>query len=180
MATISKAQKGKVVAKKKASHPNDDYKNMVNPATGKKGQMGGEGTNPPFKNPSKDLRPYKKLDPATSAQNGKAVKKQLSPAPKKKTGMDALKDLGKYVSTGGLATEKYNPAPSKQARKKMQAGGVVKSTKRVGSVDPKGAYTKVQKRTLAGAKGKASLTKDKQLGATKMAKCGTCMPKKKK
>jgi hypothetical protein len=65
------------------------------------------------------------------------------------------------------------------AKKKMQAGGVVKSTKRVGSVDPKGAYTKVQKRTLAGAKTKASLTKDKQLGATKMAKGGACMSKKK-
>jgi hypothetical protein len=53
------------------------------------------------------------------------------------------------------------------------------SSKRAGSVDPKGAFTTVQKRTLAGAKGKASLTKDKQLGATKMAKCGTSMSKKK-
>lgn len=46
--------------------------------------------------------------------------------------------------------------------------GLKAGTKRVGPVDPKGAYTKVQKKTLAGAKGKASLTKDKQLGATKM------------
>ena len=51
-------------------------------------------------------------------------------------------------------------------------------------LDPKGAYTKVQKRTLAGAKTKASLTKDKQLGATKMKnggcmKCGGKMSKKK-
>lgn len=52
------------------------------------------------------------------------------------------------------------------------------TAKRVGPVDPKGAFTKVQKKTLAGAKGKASLTKDKQLGATKMAKCGTKMSKK--
>lgn len=54
----------------------------------------------------------------------------------------------------------------------MQSGGSLTelkaSTKRVGPVDPKGAYTKVQEKTLAGAKGKASLTKDKQLGATKM------------
>jgi hypothetical protein len=42
--------------------------------------------------------------------------------------------------------------------------------KRVGPVDPKGAWTKVQEKTLAGAKGKASLKKDKQLGATKMSK----------
>lgn len=68
-------------------------------------------------------------------------------------------------------------------KKKMKNGGSLTglkaSNKRVGPVDPKGAYTGVQKKTLAGAKGKASLTKDKQLGATKMAKCGTKMSKKK-
>ena len=57
---------------------------------------------------------------------------------------------------------------------KMRNGGslsgLTASNKRVGPVDPKGAFTKVQKKTLAGAKGKASLTKDKQLGATKMTK----------
>lgn len=57
--------------------------------------------------------------------------------------------------------------------------GLKASNKRVGSVDPKGAFTKVQNKTLSGSKGKASLTKDKQLGATKMtAKCGTKMSKK--
>jgi len=56
--------------------------------------------------------------------------------------------------------------------------GLKASNKRVGPVDPKGAFTAVQKKTLAGAKGKASLTKDKQLGATKMAKCGAKMSKK--
>ena len=62
------------------------------------------------------------------------------------------------------------------ANKPMKNGGSLTglkaSKKRVGPVDPKGAYTKVQKKTLAGAKGKASLTKDKQLGATKMKKGG--------
>lgn len=48
--------------------------------------------------------------------------------------------------------------------------GLKASTKRVGPVDPKGAWTKVQKNTLAGAKGKAVLKKDKELGATKMSK----------
>jgi len=48
--------------------------------------------------------------------------------------------------------------------------GLNASNKRVGSVDPKGAWTKVQEKTLAGAKGKAVLKKDKQLGATKMSK----------
>ncbi len=51
--------------------------------------------------------------------------------------------------------------------KKMQAGGVTKSAKRVGPVDPNGAYTKVQERTLAGAKApKVPLVKDKELDAT--------------
>ena len=58
--------------------------------------------------------------------------------------------------------------------------GLKASNKRVGPVDPNGAYTKVQKKTLAGAKGKASLTKDKQLGATKMtAKSSAKLSKKK-
>ena len=57
--------------------------------------------------------------------------------------------------------------------------GLKASNKRVGPVDPKGAFTKVQKKTLTGVKGKASLTKDKQLGATKM-KSGGRMSKGKK
>lgn len=94
-------------------------------------------------------------------------------------------DVPKTIS--GLkkgATGKMDLRTSDQKKKsKMKNGGSLTglkaSNKRVGSVDPKGAYTKVQKKTLAGAKGKASLTKDKQLGATKMAKCGTKMSKKK-
>jgi hypothetical protein len=46
------------------------------------------------------------------------------------------------------------------------------SNKRVGPVDPKGAWTKVQEKTLAKAKGKAVLKKDKELGATKMKNGG--------
>ena len=56
--------------------------------------------------------------------------------------------------------------------------GLKTSNKRVGPVDPKGAYTTVQKKALSGAKGKASLNKDKQLGATKMAKRGMSIKKK--
>lgn len=57
--------------------------------------------------------------------------------------------------------------------KKMQAGGVTKPAKRVGPVDPNGAYTKVQERTLADKKlGVPKLTLDKELGATKMKKGG--------
>ena len=67
-------------------------------------------------------------------------------------------------------------AMAKKNAKKMKNGGSLAglkaSNKRVGPIDPKGAYTKVQEKTLAGAKGKATLTKDKQLGATKMKKGG--------
>jgi len=58
--------------------------------------------------------------------------------------------------------------------------GLKASNKRVGPVDPKGAFTKVQEKTLAGAKGKAHLKENKELGATKMkAKCGAKVSKKK-
>jgi hypothetical protein len=66
--------------------------------------------------------------------------------------------------------------------KKAKSGsltGLKASTKRDKGVDPKGAWTKVQEKTLAGAKGKAKLTPDKQLGATKM-KMGGRMTKGKK
>jgi len=62
----------------------------------------------------------------------------------------------------------------------MQAGGVVKTQpKRMGPIDPDGAYTKVQERTLAGKKVAApKLVKDKELGATKMKKGGKVSKKK--
>ena len=56
--------------------------------------------------------------------------------------------------------------------------GLNASTKRDKGIDPNGAWTTVQKKTLAGAKSKAKLTKDKQLGATKMAKRGMSIKKK--
>ena len=61
--------------------------------------------------------------------------------------------------------------------KKAQAG-LTASNKRVGPIDPKGAWTKVQEMTIAGKKTPVSLKKDKQLGATKM-KSGGKMKKKK-
>jgi hypothetical protein len=93
----------------------------------------------------------------------------------------------KTIKKGGLQlteNEKVKRGITKLApvKKKMKNGGSLSglkaSNKRVGPVDPKGAFTKVQKKTLAGAKGKASLTKDKQLGATKMAKRGMSIKKK--
>ncbi len=103
---------------------------------------------------------------------------------------DQVKQVKNYMNKSSTAEKIYQAlpnvgrmfgksaadVPSKKTggvvKKKMKNGGSLSglkaSTKRVGPVDPKGAFTKVQKKTLAGAKGKASLTKDKQLGATKM------------
>ena len=65
--------------------------------------------------------------------------------------------------------------------KKAQAG-LVASNKRVGPVDPNGAWTKVQEMNLPprNVKTKVSLTRDKQLGATKMMKLGGKAKAKKK
>ena len=50
--------------------------------------------------------------------------------------------------------------------------GLDASDKRVGPIDPQGAWTKVQEATLAGARMKATLKRDKELGATKMKNGG--------
>ena len=62
--------------------------------------------------------------------------------------------------------------------KKAQAG-LKASTKRVGPVDPDGAWTKVQEMNLPprNVKTKVSLTKDKEQGATSMAKDGKWIQK---
>ena len=92
--------------------------------------------------------------------------------------------MRKTISKQKAALKKraWSDSSLEPEKKKMKNGGSLSglkaSNKRVGPVDPNGAFTKVQKKTLAGAKGKASLTKDKQLGATKMAKSGMKMSKK--
>jgi hypothetical protein len=94
-----------------------------------------------------------------------------------------IKVLEQFESTPNPAREAAMTKQKTEMAKrisKMQAGGVVKSQpRRVGPVDLKGAYTKVQERTLAGAKvKKVPLTKDKELGATKMKKGGKVSKKK--
>ena len=84
-----------------------------------------------------------------------------------------LKENEKQLEKQSVAT------PKKKMKNGGSLSGLTASTKRDKGTDPNGAFTKVQKKTLAGAKGKASLTKDKQLGATKM-KSGGKMTKGKK
>lgn len=65
------------------------------------------------------------------------------------------------------------------ARIKKAQAGLKASNKRVGPIDPKGAWTKVQEENLPpkNKKTSVSLTKDKELGATKMAKDGKWIQK---
>ena len=94
----------------------------------------------------------------------------------KKRFQDIDKGLDKTSSPSEKISKAVNPKP------KMQAGGVVKTQpKRVGPVDPNGAYTKVQERNLPprDVKTKVSLSPNKQLGATKMMKKGGKVSKKK-
>jgi hypothetical protein len=61
----------------------------------------------------------------------------------------------------------------KKVAKKAKYGslsGIAASDARVGG--PKDAWGDIQRKTLAGAKGSVSLKKDKELGATSMAKSG--------
>jgi hypothetical protein len=74
---MNKAQAGKKVAKKpvkkRTPHPNDDYKDMVDPVTGKKGTMGGEGTTPPFTRKERSKMP--RVGSMGSGKNGKTISK---------------------------------------------------------------------------------------------------------
>ncbi len=155
---IAKAQMGKLV---------DKYKNFV-----KKGKDDSDYTKKTFKTADSLRSASPKLGP-------KGLKGLLDEKASNRRKADSLvKTVEKRV---GVPRE-LNLYEQKNGgkNKKFEAGGSLSglkaSNKRIGPVDPKGAYTKVQKRTLAGAKGKVSLKKDKQLGATKM-KMGGAMKK---
>jgi hypothetical protein len=114
-----------------------------------------------LRQPELKSNPYMELE---SIMNSRPQKLKQNPAKFNFEGSKAIYDKEGKVT--GYKKEKNG------GKTKMKNGGSLSglkaSNKRVGPIDPKGAYTKVQKKTLAGAKGKASLTKDKQLGATKM------------
>lgn len=91
---------------------------------------------------------------------------KMTPAERK------AKGVSKTVK-GNTTTYKYKTGGK---IKKAQAG-LKASAKRVGPVDPQGAWTKVQEQTLAGKKTPVSLKRDKELGATSMAKDGKWIQK---
>jgi len=94
----------------------------------------------------------------------------------RREGRQAEREYKKAVRVAGREERKAERAEKKVP--KAQAG-LKASNKRVGPVDPKGAWTKVQEMNLPprNVKTKASLTEDKQLGATKMAKEGKWIQK---
>ena len=116
--------------------------------------------------PKEDLPAFKArtMAEAKSAKNGKSFPDLNKDG--KITKADILKGRGVIAKKGAKV-------------KKAQAG-LTASNKRVGPVDPKGAWTKVQEMNLPprNVKTSVSLKKDKQLGATKM-KSGGKMKKKK-
>jgi hypothetical protein len=119
---------------------------------------------------SKGKKEFEKIK--NSSAEGKTVKKV-----KREEVSKVISDLKKG------ATRKMDlRTPNQKKKSKMRNGGSLSglkaSTKRDKGTDVGGAWTKVQNKTLAGARGKAKLTKDKQLGATKMAKKGMSIKKK--
>jgi hypothetical protein len=99
----------------------------------------------------------------------------------RKTNLDALNKISDDFAKKQLEKTKlklYDNTKKKKMKNGGSLSGLTASTKRDKGTDVGGAWTKVQNKTLAGAKGKASLTKDKQLGATKMAKRGMSIKKK--
>jgi hypothetical protein len=119
-------------------------------------------------------------------QKGGAIKKKpLSPAPKPKTGMDALKALYEHVTTFGGATKKDNPkqkdinivkklketfSSTKKPMKKMELGGT--TTKRIIKKSTGGMYGIPQENL--GTSGQYGFAK--KGGATKAAKFAALAP----
>jgi hypothetical protein len=92
----------------------------------------------------------------------------------RREGRQAERDYKKTMRVA--AREERQAARAEKKAPKAQAG-LKASNKRVGPVDPKGAWTKVQEMTLAGKRTPVSLKKDKELGATSMAKEGKWIQK---
>ena len=116
---------------------------------------------------------YNLAKKAANSEVGKQVREDLKPERQKKA-LEGLKNFGK-----SLFGYKHGGVVKKKMRNGGSLSGLTASNRRDKGIDPKGSWTKVQKKTLAGARGKAKLTADKQLGATKMAKRGMRISKKK-
>lgn len=116
--------------RKKPITPVDDYKTMKDPATGKKGTMGGEGTTPPFggPGPKKGTKVYNgvtgKYD--TVKKNGGPVKKVIKKAKNGTSlGMKSVKagfDKNPGVTRADVITAAKGKAKSGGSMKKCRYG----------------------------------------------------------
>ena len=151
MATIKKAQNGTA----EYSDPSLLFKKI---------QKSKDSINNARKNLNNDFRLKALKFEETKKQN--AINNSREDAKRAASSIEGYKGL--------TENEKVKRGITKLApiKKKMKNGGSLSglkaSTKRVGPVDPKGAWTKVQERTIAGARGKAVLKKDKELDASRI------------
>ena len=127
----------------------------------KKYQVGGKMR----RDPQVDPEMVRGLEQMREQWRKDTTKPKTLPSRGKKTNMP-----GNPLKPGKPTNMPGNPRkPGKYTLLKGQAG-LKASNKRVGPVDPMGAWTKVQEMNLPprNVKTKVSLTKDKQLGATSM------------
>ena len=162
MATIKKAPNGTTTAEttKKPLKLSEKYSNTADSLS------------------REDLRKMEAARKVTISKDPKWLKKSTDLSDSASKDFKASSEARKKAYELSKKGMKTGGAVKKKMRNGGSLSGLTASNKRVGPVDPKGAFTAVQKKTLAGAKGKASLTKDKQLGATKMAKRGMSIKKK--
>ena len=148
--SMNKAQTGKKVTKKPVKkttpHPNDTYKGMVDPATGKKGTMGGEGTRPPFTREERKKMP--RVGSMGSAKNGKIIKKAKSGGKfpdlnkdGKITKADILKGRG-VIAKKGVAVKKaqdgYTGKQNRLARQEKRVYNRYTDAKASGNIKKSG------------------------------------------
>jgi hypothetical protein len=145
-------------------------------ATIKKAQSGVKATKDStviFQNKAKEN--FQKASDRYSYSNPEVRKKASEYTDK---ALQAQKDELRQANKGKKGYDKNGYPLKKKMKNGGSLSGLTASTKRDKGTDVGGAWTKVQNKTLAGARGKAKLTKDKQLGATKMAKRGMSVKKK--
>jgi len=167
---------------KKTPHPNDDYKNMKDPATGKKGTIGGEGKTPPLgkrdKAPKSAILPKRTYVGGKPAKNGKSFPDLNKDG--KITRADILKGRGVIAKKGATVKKAQNGTlqPMGKNSRKVGEGKYVSEDgnyklKFKGGSDTSAPTSAVQRRTLKGFLKGAPKAGFK----TKMAKSGTSMKK---
>lgn len=149
-------------------------------ATIKKAQNGAKATKKPLKLSEKYSKTADSLWSESNRKMKEAGKVTVDSKERRwKQKSDSLmKSADKDFKGGWQARKKEFELRAKNMKNGGSLSALSASNKRDKGTDVGGAWTKVQKKTLTGAKGKASLTKDKQLGATKMAKKGMSIKKK--